>query len=96
MGGTDPDLQKIRKNGVQSSRRVLQEENSDDEDETFDKFMPKEFAKRIPGFDLKEIKGSGIHTVVDLCKMELGPVLGEKKARTVKEFLERTCKFKNE
>ena len=75
---------------------MQEDEISEDEGEGFEKFMPQEFAKRIPGFDLSAIKGSGIHTVVDLCKMDLEPVLGEKKAKVVKEFLERRAQFKNE
>jgi len=77
--------------------------NEDEEDEDFNRFMPTEFLKRLPGVDstkLTEItrkaKLQGLQTMVDICKAEietLGAVFGQKNAREIKQFLDKKVDF---
>jgi len=93
----DADLNKIERRGkqVEGDTNNL----SDDEDSnTFSKFMPLEFLKKLPGIDsakvqmvLKEGKNHGIRTIVDICHSDvetLAKVVGIKSAREVKSFLD--------
>ena len=43
----DPDLQKIARTG----KLGVEDEDADDSDDEFNRFMPVEFLKRVPGLD---------------------------------------------
>ena len=107
----DPDLNRIEKRGKVGDHQNQGEGNlsdgaaADDEDADFNRFMPQEFLKRLPGLDESKVKAlakkgkeKGIRTIVDLCGAEteqLSEIIGQKSAREVKAFLERKIEFKD-
>jgi hypothetical protein len=96
----DPDLTKIEKRG-----KVGEQDDSDSDDADFNKYMPQEFLKRLPGMDdlkvkvfIKKAKTLGIRTIVDICNADLeklSEIVGQKKAKELKSFLERKIEFKD-
>jgi DNA excision repair protein ERCC-4 len=96
----DPDLQKINRTGKLGNDN--EDDDADDDDE-FNKYMPIEFLKRIPGLDSSRLndltkKGRtyGLRTIVDICKSDeetLGKVIGRNSAKEVLEFLTRKVDF---
>lgn len=95
----DPDLQKIARTG----KLGMDDEDADDSDDEFNRFMPVEFLKRVPGLDSGKItelakKGRqhGIRTIVDLCQTDeetLGKIIGRNQARDVIEFFTKKVDF---
>ncbi len=77
----------------------------DEDEDDFNRFMPMEFLKRLPGMDelrvqdiLKRGKLHGIRTIVDICHADvsvLANVIGPKSAREVKTFLDRKIELKD-
>jgi hypothetical protein len=47
----DPDLQKIARTG----KLGVDDEDADDSDDEFNRFMPVEFLKRVPGLDSSKL-----------------------------------------
>lgn len=98
----DPDLQKIARTG----KMAVDDDGMadvDDEDDEFNKYMPVEFLKRIPGMDsariddfVKKGRHHGLRTIVDICKADeetLSKVIGRNSAKDVLEFLTKKVDF---
>eukprot|EP00351_Strombidinopsis_sp_SopsisLIS2011_P006063 CAMPEP_0116883986 /NCGR_PEP_ID=MMETSP0463-20121206/16677_1 /TAXON_ID=181622 /ORGANISM="Strombidinopsis sp, Strain SopsisLIS2011" /LENGTH=128 /DNA_ID=CAMNT_0004539637 /DNA_START=450 /DNA_END=832 /DNA_ORIENTATION=- len=95
----DPDLQKIARIGKVGSLDNDALSDQEDEQDDFNRFMPIEFLKRLPGIDsnnIKEVvkvgKQHNIRTMVDLCKADeetIAKMIGQKKAKQLYNFLSR-------
>ena len=74
----DPDLQKITKIGKVGGADPGENDDSEDSEGDFDKYMPQEFLKKLPGMDTDKIrnltgkraKALGIRTVLDMCRAD--------------------------
>lgn len=64
----DPDLQKISKIGKVGDSELDSYENNDEEDD-FNRFMPTEFLKKLPGVDSNNIREltKKVRNMVELC-----------------------------
>lgn len=64
----DPDLQKIAKIGKVGDAEVDTFDGGDEDDE-FNRFMPTEFLKKLPGIDSNNIMEitKRVRNMVDLC-----------------------------
>eukprot|EP00347_Sterkiella_histriomuscorum_P024144 403332158 len=91
----DPDLQKIARIGkvgdLSGDADLLEENNEDDE---FNRFMPTEFLKKLPGIDSNNINmlTSKVRNMVDLCQLdedELKKIINHRNAKELKAFLSR-------
>ena len=98
---SDPDLQKIARTGKLGVEN--EDADGDDSDDDFNRYMPVEFLKRVPGIDsskitdlIKKGKQHGIRTIIDLCKTDeeiLSKILGRNSAKDVLEFLNKKVDF---
>lgn len=95
---SDPDLQKIAKIGKVGGNEL---DVFDDEDDEFNRFMPTEFLKKLPGIDSNNILevAKKAKNMVSLCKLgeeDLKKSIGPRSARELKVFLDKKVEiFKN-
>lgn len=86
----DPDLQKIAKIGKVGDSEL---DNYDNEDDDFNRFIPTEFLKKLPGIDSNNIieVTKKIKNMTELCEIseeKLRLIIGPKNAKELKTFLE--------
>jgi ERCC4-type nuclease len=67
---------------------------NDDEDDDFNRFLPFEFLKKLPGIDSNNINEITRNTknMVDLCAMnedDLKKLIGPRNAKELKNFIEK-------
>ena len=85
----DPDLQKIAKIGT-----ITDEDDVNQQDDDFKKYLAFEFVKRLPGIDSNNVNKvtRNVITVTEICRMpeeDLKKFIGVKNAKDLKSFIEK-------